>query len=83
MMACGLPIVVTDVGGVRDYVQGSGVSMLPPGDSEGFARAVDAFLHDPAARGVSAALSRAHAVLEFSLPACAKKLAAIYSKVLG
>ena len=82
MMACGLPIVTTDVGGVRDYVQCDGVSMQLPGDSEGFAQAVDALLKNPARRRFNSASSRAHAIQEFSLPACAKKMAAIYAKVL-
>lgn len=83
MMACGTPIVTTDVGGVRDYVQGGGIAMQRPGDSEGFARAVDALLNDAATRKLHAALNRAHAIREFSLGACAKKLAAIYAKVLA
>lgn len=83
MMACGLAIVTTDVGGVRDYVQNSGVASLPLGDSEGFARAVDALLNDPKTRAIHAASNRAHAVREFSFVACAKKLAAIYVDVLS
>ena len=83
MMACGVPIVTTDVGGVRDYVQqGGGVAMQPPGDIEGFTQAVDALLKDPAKRQLSSAANRAHAIRELSLAACAKKLAAIYASVL-
>ena len=82
MMACGLAIVTTDVGGVRDYVQSGGVASLPLGDSEGFARAVDVLLNDPKTRAVHGASNRAHAVREFSFIACATKLAAIYRRVL-
>jgi glycosyltransferase involved in cell wall biosynthesis len=83
MMACGLAIVTTDVGGVRDYVQSGGVASLPLGDSEGFARAVDALLTDPKRRAVHAASNREHAVREFSFTACARKLATIYRRVLS
>jgi glycosyltransferase involved in cell wall biosynthesis len=83
MMACGLAIVTTDVGGVRDYVHDSGVASLPLGDTEGFVRAVDALLTDPKARAVHAASNRAHAVRELSFVACAKRLAAIYGSVLA
>jgi len=83
MMACGLAIVTTDVGGVRDYVDDSGVMSLPLGDTEGFARAVDALLTDPKTRAGRAASNRAHAVRELSFVACAKRLAAIYGSVLA
>jgi glycosyltransferase involved in cell wall biosynthesis len=83
MMACGLAIVTTDVGGVRDYVQTGNVAALPPGDSEGFARAVDALLANSATRALQGVSNRAHAVREFSFIACAKKLATIYSRVLS
>ena len=82
IMATGLPLVISDVGGVRDYVQSGGVTCLPQGDSEGFARAVHALLTDPTMRAQHAAANRAHAVRELSLPACARKLAAIYAEVL-
>src|SRR5262249_30684580 len=37
MMATGLPVVVTDIGAVRDYVTGEGALLVPPGDPEMFA----------------------------------------------
>ena len=83
MMACGLPIVITDVGGVRDYVLSGGVTMRPPGDSEGFAHAVDALLNDPSKCRLNSVLNRTHAVREFSLLSCGKKLAVIYAHLLG
>jgi glycosyltransferase involved in cell wall biosynthesis len=81
-MACGMAIVTTNVGGVRDYVQSGGVASLPLGDSEGFARAVDALLADPTTRALKGVSNRAHAVREFSFTACARKLAALYCRVL-
>jgi glycosyltransferase involved in cell wall biosynthesis len=82
MMACGMPVVITDAGGVRDYTQSGGVDMLPIGDNEGFARTVDTLLKNPDLRGRNAALNREYAVRELSLAACAKKLAHIYGSVM-
>ena len=40
-MACGLPVVATDVGGVRDFVvDRAGGAVVPPGDAPALARAL-------------------------------------------
>lgn len=83
MMACGMAIVTSDVGGVRDYVPKEGVVMRSRGDVDGFARAVDEMLRTPAMRAKNGAANRAHAVSELSLPASARKLASIYASALG
>jgi glycosyltransferase involved in cell wall biosynthesis len=50
-MHCGLPIVATRTGGIPDLV-GDGVSgiLVPPGDADGIADAVDRLVADPALR---------------------------------
>jgi glycosyltransferase involved in cell wall biosynthesis len=44
-MACGLPIVATDVGGVREFVtDGAGGLVVPPNSAEALARALETYL---------------------------------------
>ena len=46
-MACGLPVVTTDVGGVGEYVDANAAFLRPPGDAVGMADEVVALLADP------------------------------------
>lgn len=39
-MACGIPIITTDVGGIRDYVDASHSILCPPGDAYAHAEAL-------------------------------------------
>jgi glycosyltransferase involved in cell wall biosynthesis len=55
-MACGLPLVATDVGGVRDYTGDDAAALVPAGDGEAMAEAILSLCRDPARR---AAMSRA------------------------
>lgn len=58
-LACGLPIVATDTGGVRDYGGGSIFPAIPPGDVDGFVREVRMLLlHAERRRAVAAACRR-------------------------
>lgn len=45
-LACGLPVVVSDVGGVRNYVDESCALFAPPKDSEAMASALLSLTHD-------------------------------------
>lgn len=83
MMACGLPVVSTDVGGVRDYASGDGARLVALGDSEAMAASVNALLNDPALRHKCGQHNRATALREFSVEACAERLAGIYAQVLA
>lgn len=58
--AAGLPVVATDVGGVRDTV-GGGALLVPPGDPEAAAAALRRIAEDPPLRRrlIEAGLSRA------------------------
>ena len=49
-MACGVSVVATDVGGVREVLQPAGVDPVAPGSSQPLARAVNALLDDPQLR---------------------------------
>jgi glycosyltransferase involved in cell wall biosynthesis len=60
-MASGLPVVVSDIGGLPDVVGDPGI-LVPPGDPEALAEALRCLIDDPAERARRAAASRAHAV---------------------
>src|SRR5262249_28705004 len=47
-MACGLPLVATDVGGVREYVSAECAILTPVGDAHSMAQAVLQLLNDDA-----------------------------------
>lgn len=56
-MAAGTPVVATDVGGLHDLVSGTGL-LVPPGDPDAIAGAVDRVLADPILREELAAHGR-------------------------
>jgi glycosyltransferase involved in cell wall biosynthesis len=60
-MASGLPIVATDVGGVREYVDATSGVLCPPRDPESLAAAVLRLLGDSSVRVRMARASRARA----------------------
>jgi glycosyltransferase involved in cell wall biosynthesis len=45
-MACGVPLVTTDVGGVRDYVTAECAELVPVGDADAVCSAITAVLSD-------------------------------------
>ncbi|MDC8756853.1 glycosyltransferase [Janthinobacterium fluminis] len=66
-MACGVPVVGTDVPGTADILRGSGAGMLVPLDDEdAAAAAVAALLADPARRADMARLGRSEALATYS-----------------
>jgi glycosyltransferase involved in cell wall biosynthesis len=76
-MACGLPIVATDSGGIRDIVgegEGSGGVVVPREDAAALAEAVGSLLHDEALRRLLGEHARRRAVEEFSLEAVGQRL---------
>jgi colanic acid/amylovoran biosynthesis glycosyltransferase len=69
-MACGLPVVTTDVGGmgeaIRDGVEGL---LTPPRDPAALAEALERLWRDPALRARLGAAGRGRVLRDFSLPA--------------
>jgi glycosyltransferase involved in cell wall biosynthesis len=78
-MACGLPVVATDVGGVREYV-GDGGILCPRGDSDAMAEAMLDILGD---RALAMQLSRTarSAALQFDYRLAAEKKSHVYTKI--
>jgi D-inositol-3-phosphate glycosyltransferase len=64
-MACGVPVIATDVGGVAEQV-GPGGIVVPAADANALARAIDRLAADPAERAHlgAAGARRAHELLD-------------------
>src|SRR5262249_58554088 len=61
-MACGVPLVVTDVGGVRDYVGADAAALVRRGDARHMVETALALLGDNCERKRMADLARARAL---------------------
>jgi glycosyltransferase involved in cell wall biosynthesis len=79
-MACGLPVVATDVGGIGEYVNGSAACLSPPGDAEGMADDVLTVLADPERARRMGRASRALAV-EHDYRLLAAEVRKVYARV--
>jgi phenylacetate-CoA ligase len=76
-MACGLPIVTTDVGGLRSYVDETCARLVPPGDVPAMAQAVLELLGDAAARSAMGRAGRRRTEA-FAWPEIARQVIAVY-----
>ena len=82
-MASGLPVVATDAGGARQLVDdGEGGAIVPPGDAAALARALVHYVCSPSEARSAGAFNRAKAAADFSWPASAVKLLAVYRRVV-
>ena len=75
-LACGTPVVTTDVGGARELISCDSAGRLVPRDPAAVAAAVNAVLADPPPREAVAALTE-----HFSWEANAAQLAAHYDRL--
>lgn len=83
-MAAGLPVVVTDVGGLREVVEdGRTGIVVPAGDPNAFEIALIRILGDPALRFRMSHESRHMAEQRFGLDVCAEAHAVAYSRASG
>lgn len=79
-LACGVPIVATDVGGVGAYVNEGCAELTGAGDAEGMADAILRITRDPALRTEMRRAAREQA-MEFSWPRVASQFAALYDRI--
>ena len=81
---CGTPVVAFDSGGVTDVIR-NGVTgiLVPPGDVQALARALDQLLEDPSKRAALAEQGRQHVQREFDRGAVAMRYAGIYGDAIG
>jgi glycosyltransferase involved in cell wall biosynthesis len=77
-MACGTPVVATNVGGVADYMTADCGALCPPSDAQAHGRAILEMLNNDSRRGAAGCAARARAEL-FSWPEVQKQMRAILS----
>jgi len=83
-MATGMPVVSTDVGGVRQFVDDpEGGAIVPRGDVAALARALERYVASPSESRAAGVYNRRKASAEFSWPASAAHLLAVYRRVVG
>jgi glycosyltransferase involved in cell wall biosynthesis len=82
-MACGLPVVATDVGGVSEYVMaGRGGALVDRGDACMLARVLGSWSSDDGRRSNAGAFNRQRVLESFSWRASARRLIDVYGEVL-
>ena len=83
-MACGRAVVATDVGGNPELiVDGDTGALVPPGDPDALATALQAYAETPALIRAHGQAARAHAVATFSLEAMVDQYFALYDAALA
>lgn len=76
-MACGLPIIAPEMGGLRNYTDPTFAKLFPSSDNGAFVKAIVQLLEDPQRRTKMAEAAR-RAALRFSWPAIADQTASVY-----
>ncbi|MGH7897424.1 MAG: glycosyltransferase family 4 protein [Candidatus Binatia bacterium] len=76
-LACGLPVVTTEVGSVRDYLDDETGAVAPADDPAALAETAYRLLLDQARVASASAAARRKAVTEFSLPVVAERVLAV------
>ena len=82
-MACGLPVVATDVGGNREIVNPPECGLIvPPRDPQALANACLELLRDSTRRAQMSAVARQRIVEHFSLDAMVSAYSTLYDELL-
>jgi colanic acid/amylovoran biosynthesis glycosyltransferase len=82
-MACGLPVVVTDCGGVREAVTDAEAGLVvPPRDPEAIAAALEALWRDPELRERMGRAGRARVESRFALRDQVESFLALYRELI-
>jgi glycosyltransferase involved in cell wall biosynthesis len=82
-LACGLPVVTTDVGGIRDYGGGTLFPVVENNDDDGMVALIEKYLDQPGGRDEMSRACRAFAEAELSWPLAARRHLEIYRKALA
>jgi glycosyltransferase involved in cell wall biosynthesis len=82
-MSAGLPIVSTDVGGVREaIIDGQHGALVPPADADALARAVARMLDDPSQSARLGAAARRRVEEEFTERSMLTGLSEVYTEIV-
>ncbi len=79
LLACGRPVVVSDVGGLAAYTRGSAAHLVPAQDVDAMAATVIALLKDAPRRALEGALNRQHAEQQLGFEPVAARMRSIYA----
>ena len=79
-MACGVPMVISDVGAVRDYVSPAAAELLPPHDARVMADRVLALLSNPQRLAEMGEQARQQS-LKFAWPTVIEQLKSVYDSI--
>jgi len=82
-MACGLPVITTDAGGLGSVVPAAAGLKVPVGDVAALADALEALLRDPARRAAMGAAGRAAVATTFEWAGVVSRLEAVYDRVIA
>jgi glycosyltransferase involved in cell wall biosynthesis len=83
MMATGLPVVVTDIGAIQDYVKHDGAFLVPPNNAEAFAQELQRLAASGQVRRRLGQANRERAEAEFSLAVSGRRMRAVYESLLN
>jgi glycosyltransferase involved in cell wall biosynthesis len=81
-MACGLPVVTTDVGGIRDYGGGSIYPVVKNNDDDAMVELVEKYLADEKYRNSIAKKERQFAEDKLAWPIVAKRHLKVYEGLM-
>jgi len=81
-MACGVPVVVSDVGAFAQLVTPAVGTLVPPGDQAALTAALGAWIDDPARRAAGAAAARAHVLAHHRIEDEAQAICDLYRGLL-
>lgn len=83
-LACGVPTVAFDVGGLRDIIQeGKSGHLVPAGDIHALRATIAQMLENPEQRAMMAGECRGRALAEYGLDIQASRYAALYRALAG
>ena len=82
-MASALPVVATDVGGVRGFVESQGGDLVPPDDAQRLSDALVRWLDAPERRAAAGSHNRRVVLDRYSWRASARRLLDVYDRVLS
>ena len=83
-MAAGVAVVVTSVGAIPEALNADADGVIvPPGDVDALASALDALLADAERRGRIAATGRARVIQDYSVARVARDLDTVYRQLLN